>query len=90
LFTWPLGADAALIPRTIAIAEAYQALLEVNYERLAHWFPGAFDTPPTPEGTRANLERSGQAWLEGSQLSYHLPSRSRLRTAGGWLVGSTY
>jgi ribosomal-protein-serine acetyltransferase len=42
--------------------------LEVNYERLAHWFPGAFDKPPTLEGTRADLERSGQAWLEGSQL----------------------
>ena len=68
LFTWPLGDDAALIPRTVAIAEAYQALLEVNYERLAHWFPGAFDKPPTPEGTHVELERSGQAWLEGSQL----------------------
>ena len=39
LFTCPLGDDAALIPRTAAIAEAFQALLEANYERLAHWFP---------------------------------------------------
>ena len=68
LFTWPLGNDAALIPRTVAIAEAYQALLKVNYERLAHWFPGAFDQPPTLEGTRADLKRSAMAWLEGSQL----------------------
>ena len=58
LFTCPLGDDAALIPRTVAIAEAYQALLEANYERLARWFPGAFDTPPTLEGTRADLERA--------------------------------
>jgi ribosomal-protein-serine acetyltransferase len=68
LFTWPLGDDAALIPRTVAIGEAYQALLEVNYERLAHWFPGTFDKPPTLDGTRADLERSGQGWLKGSQL----------------------
>jgi ribosomal-protein-serine acetyltransferase len=65
LFTWTLGDDAALIPRTVAIAEAYHALLEVNYERLAHWFPGGFNKPPTPERTHADLERSGQAWLEG-------------------------
>jgi ribosomal-protein-serine acetyltransferase len=80
LFTWPLGDDAALIPRTVAIAEAYQALLEVNYERLAHWFPGAFDQPPTPEGTHADLERSGQAWLEGSQL----PLAITVKAEDGW------
>jgi ribosomal-protein-serine acetyltransferase len=68
LFTCPLGDDAALIPRTVAITDAYQALLEVNYERLANWFPDAFHKPPTLESTRADLERSGQAWLEGSQL----------------------
>jgi ribosomal-protein-serine acetyltransferase len=68
LFTCPLGDDAALVPRTVAITDAYQALLEVNYERLALWFPGAFDKSPTLESTRADLERSGQAWLEGSQL----------------------
>lgn len=68
LFTWPLGDDAALIPRTVAIAEACQALLEANYERLALWFPQAFDEPPTLDGTRADLERAGRAWLEGSQL----------------------
>ena len=84
LFTCPLGDDAALIPRTVAIAEAYQALLEVNYERLAHWFPGAFDQPPTLEGTHADLERGGQAWLEGSQL----PLAISVQAADGWrLVG---
>ena len=30
LFTCPLGDDAALIPRTVAVADACQALLEVN------------------------------------------------------------
>lgn len=67
LFTCSLGDDAVLLPRTVAVAEAYQALLEVNHERLARWFPG-FDQPPTPEATRADLQRRGQAWLEGSQL----------------------
>ena len=84
LFTYPLGDDAALIPRTVAIAEAYQALLEVNYERLARWFPG-FDKPPTLEGTRAALERSSQAWLEGSQL----PLAIAVKAEDGWrLVGA--
>ena len=68
LFRCPLGEDAALIPRTVAIAEAYQALLEANHARLARWFPGAFDTPPTLERTCAELERGGRAWLDGSQL----------------------
>jgi ribosomal-protein-serine acetyltransferase len=67
LFTCSLGDDAVLIPRTVAIAEAYQALLEVNHERLARWFPG-FDESPTLEGTRAALERRSREWLEGSQL----------------------
>ena len=84
LFTCPLGDDAALIPRTAAIAEAFQALLEVNYERLAHWFPGVFDTPPTLERTRTDLERGGQAWLEGSQL----PLAITVKAENGWrLVG---
>ncbi|HET6499864.1 MAG TPA: GNAT family protein [Amycolatopsis sp.] len=84
LFTCPLGDDGVLIPRTVAIAEGYQALLEVNHERLAAWFPG-FDKPPTPEGTRAELARSGQAWLDGSQL----PVAIAVRAEGGWrLVGA--
>ncbi|WP_344462655.1 GNAT family protein [Kitasatospora kazusensis] len=79
MFTWPLGEDAALIPRTVAVAESYQALLEANHERLARWFPG-FDRPPTPEGTRADLELRGQAWLDGSQL----PLVVAVRAADGW------
>ena len=79
LFTCPLGDDAALLPRTVAIAEAYQALLEVNYERLARWFPGS-GKPPTMEGTRVALERSGQAWLEGSQL----PLAIAVKAEDGW------
>jgi ribosomal-protein-serine acetyltransferase len=66
LFICPLGNSAALIPRTVAIADACEALWKANYERLARWLPG-LDTPPMP-GTRADLERRGQAWLDGSQL----------------------
>ena len=83
-FTFSLGDDAALMPRTVAIAESWHALLEVNYERLARWFPG-FDNPPTPEGTRADLEQSGRAWLEGSQL----PLAIAVRAGETWrLVGA--
>ncbi|MFI2651867.1 GNAT family N-acetyltransferase [Micromonospora fulviviridis] len=84
LFTWPLGDDAVLIPRTAAIAEAHLALVEANYQRLARWFPDAFQEPPTLEGVRANLERAGQAWREGSLL----PLSIAVPAEGGWrLVG---
>ena len=84
MFTHPLGEDAALLPRTTAIAEAYQALVEANYERLAEWFPGWFDAPPTLGSTRADLERSGRAWLDGSQL----PLVIAVRVGDSWrLVG---
>lgn len=69
MFTCPLGDGAALIPRTAAIAEAHQALLMANYERLAHWDPGfGADHPTTFDETRSRLEQQGQAWLEGTQL----------------------
>jgi RimJ/RimL family protein N-acetyltransferase len=66
-----------------AIAEAYQALSKVNYERLASWFPG-FDQPPTLERTRAALERSGQAWLGGSRspLAIAVKAGDRWRLVG--------
>jgi ribosomal-protein-serine acetyltransferase len=84
LFTWPLGDDVVLIPRTAAITEAYFALVEANYERLAHWFPDAFQEPPTMEGVRADLERVGQAWLGGSLL----PLSIAVKAEDGWrLVG---
>jgi ribosomal-protein-serine acetyltransferase len=84
MFTHPLGEDAALLPRTTAIADAYRALLEANVERLADWFPGAFDAPPTLDSTRADLERSGRAWLDGSQL----PLVIAVRAGANWrLVG---
>lgn len=84
LFTWPLGDDVALIPRTAAVAEAHYALVRANYKRLANWFPDAFQEPPTLEGVRANLERAGQAWLDGSLL----PVSIAVRADGGWcLVG---
>jgi ribosomal-protein-serine acetyltransferase len=84
LFTCPLGDDAALLLRTVAMAEAYQALWEVNYERLARWFPGLAG-PPTLDGTRDALERVSQAWLDGAQL----PLAIAVRADNGWrLVGA--
>lgn len=84
LFTWPLGDDVVLIPRTAAIAEAHFALVEANYERLARWFPDAYQQPPTLEGVRANLHRAGQAWLDGTLL----PLSIAVRADSGWrLVG---
>ena len=68
LFTHLLGDDAALLPRTPMLTEAYQALLEANHERLAAWFPRAFDVPPTLDRTRSELDRSGRAWVDGTQL----------------------
>ncbi|MET7641782.1 GNAT family protein [Streptomyces sp. NPDC005438] len=69
MFTYALGDDAVLVPRTAALAEAHHTLLMANYERLAHWDPD-YDTErrPTLEETRARLERQGGAWVEGRQL----------------------
>lgn len=84
LFTCPLGDNAVLIPRTAAVAQAHYALVEANYERLARWFPDAFQEPPTLERVRANLERAGQAWLQGSLL----PLSIAVKAEDGWrLVG---
>ena len=84
LFTWPLGDDAALILRTPAVAEAHFALVEANQQRLARWFPDAYQEPPTLEEIRGNLERAGQWWLNGSLL----PLSIAVKDTGGWrLVG---
>jgi ribosomal-protein-serine acetyltransferase len=83
-FAWPLGEDAALIPRTAAIADAHFALVEANYRRLAQWFPDAFQEPPVPEVVRSNLEFAGRAWMDGSLL----PVSVAVPAEGGWrLVG---
>ena len=83
MFTHPLGDDAALIPRTAAIAEAYHALSVANHERLSLWNPG-HDSPPTPEETREALTRSGRAWLDGTQLplAIAVPERADWRLVG--------
>jgi ribosomal-protein-serine acetyltransferase len=82
---WPLGEDAALIPRTPAIAETYHTLMEKNFERLANWFPG-YDKTPTLEGTRAQLRQRSEALLEGSELPFAIA----VRTRSDWrLVGAT-
>jgi ribosomal-protein-serine acetyltransferase len=80
LFTWPLGDDAALVLRTAAITDAHFALVEANYQRLAPWFPDAFQEPPVLEETRANLEEAGQGWIEGSLL----PLSIALKEGDGW------
>jgi RimJ/RimL family protein N-acetyltransferase len=89
LFTFPLGDDAALLPRTPAIAEAYQELLAANFDRLLRWLPGMGELPSL-EQTRADLARRGQAWLDGSQLPLAIGVRAAGGSAavGGWrLVG---
>jgi ribosomal-protein-serine acetyltransferase len=84
LFTWPLGDDVALIPRTPAITEAHFALVQANYERLGHWFPDAYQEPPTLDDARASMERAGHGWLEGSVL----PMSLAVKAGDGWrLVG---
>lgn len=84
LFTCPLGDDAALLPRTAQISDAYHELLTANRERLARWEPWAAE-PATPESTRAFLEGRGRAWLEGTEL----PVAIAVPAGGGWrLVGS--
>ncbi len=83
LFTFSLGEDAALLPRTPAIAEAYHELLAANFERLTRWLPG-LDELPSTEATRADLARRAQAWLDGSQL----PLAIAVPADSGWrLVG---
>jgi ribosomal-protein-serine acetyltransferase len=83
-FTWPLGDDAVLIPRTAAIAEAHFALVEANYQRLAQWFGDAYQEPPVLDETRANLVEAGQGWLDGSLL----PLSIAVKADNGWrLVG---
>jgi RimJ/RimL family protein N-acetyltransferase len=83
-FTIPLGDDAALMPRTHAIAEEMQALLVTNHARLANWFPG-LDNPPTLEVTRLELEQREQAWLEGSQL----PLAIAVQSGDTWRLAGT-
>jgi ribosomal-protein-serine acetyltransferase len=84
LFTWPLGDDVVLIPRTVAMTEAHFALVQANYERLGRWFPDAYQEPSTLEDSSASMERAGQAWLDGSVLPLFLA----VKAEGGWrLVG---
>lgn len=56
MFSCPLGDDAALLPRTAAISDAYHELQAANHERLAR--RGWAAAPPTPDGTRSLLEES--------------------------------
>lgn len=84
MFRFPLGEDAALLPQTAALTEAYHELLAANQERLARWEPWAAQ-PPTPERTRALLEATGRAWLEGTEL----PVTIAVPAGGSWqLAGS--
>lgn len=84
MFRFPLGEDAALLPQTAALTEAYHELLAANHERLARWEPWAAQ-PPTPERTRSLLEATGRAWLEGTEL----PITIAVPVGGSWqLAGS--
>lgn len=83
MFTFSLGEDAALLPRTAALTDAYYELLAANHERLARWEPWAIQ-PPTPDSTRSFLEESGRAWLEGTELpvAIAVPAGDRWQLAG--------
>jgi RimJ/RimL family protein N-acetyltransferase len=84
MFRHPLTDDAALVLRTLAIADPYHALIVANLERLARWEPWAVGNP-TPESTRESLGAAGRAWLEGSAL----PMAIAVRVGRHWhLVGS--
>jgi ribosomal-protein-serine acetyltransferase len=84
LFVCPMGSDAALLPRTAAITDAYHELLTANLERLSQWEPWAGE-PTAVDGTRKYLEAQGRAWLEGNEL----PVAIAVRAENGWrLVGS--
>jgi ribosomal-protein-serine acetyltransferase len=67
MFAFALGEDAALLPRTAALTDAYHEMLAANQKRLARWEPWAAQ-PLTPESTRSFLEASERAWLEGTEL----------------------
>jgi ribosomal-protein-serine acetyltransferase len=83
MFSCPIGDDAALLPRTAAISDAYHELLAANHERLAR--RGWAAEPPTPDGTRSFLAESGRAWLEGAEL----PVAIAIPAKEGWqLVGT--
>jgi ribosomal-protein-serine acetyltransferase len=83
MFSCPLGDDAALLPRTAAISDAYHELQVGNHERLAR--RGWAAEPPTPDDTRSLLEESGRAWLEGAEL----PVAIAIAAKEGWqLVGT--
>jgi len=84
MFAFALGEDAALLPRTAALTDAYHEVLAANQERLARWEPWAA-RPLTPESTRSFLEASGRAWLEGAEL----PVAIAVPADDGWqLAGS--
>ena len=84
MFLFPLSDEAALVPRTPLIAEAYHQLLAANHERLARWEPWAV-SPPVLDETRAFLEASARNWLDGSEL----PVAIAVRANGQWcLAGS--
>jgi ribosomal-protein-serine acetyltransferase len=79
LFSFPLGDDAVLIPRTAEITDAYHELVAANAERLARWEPWAAK-PPVLEETRSFLEASGRSWLDGAEL----PVAIAVKEDGGW------
>ncbi|MEU4684318.1 GNAT family N-acetyltransferase [Streptomyces xinghaiensis] len=84
MFTFPLGDDAALIPRTPAITAAYHEVFTANFERITRWNP-SIEGRPTPEDTRRNLAEAGRAWVDGTRL----PLAVGVKAEGGWrLVGA--
>ncbi|WP_441249180.1 GNAT family N-acetyltransferase [Kitasatospora sp. McL0602] len=84
MFTFPLGPDAVLIPRTADLAEPYHAVLTANLERLARWEPWALGENGLAD-TAAFMKARSHDWLDGKML----PVLIGVAAEGGWqLVGS--
>ncbi|AUG80884.1 hypothetical protein CFP65_6219 [Kitasatospora sp. MMS16-BH015] len=85
MFTYPLGEDAVLIPRTPEVAEPYHAALTANLDRLARWEPWALGENSLAD-TTGYIRMMAQEWLDGGIL----PVIIGVRAEGGWqLVGSS-
>ena len=81
MFSFPLSGEAALVPRTPLLTDAYHALLAANHERLARWEPWAVNQPVLEE----TAPTSKRARATGS-TARNCPWRSQSATTsnGAW------
>ena len=62
MFRFPLSDEAALVPRTPLIAEAYHELLAANHERLARWEPWAASPRCWTRHAPSSRQARGTGW----------------------------